>query len=667
MTEPFPGPEEARPDDRAAFELSAGDSAHGQRTVAGPVDPDPTQTSPGRPSAGFASTDPASPPDRAPFHGISPGPPAPSTSALPVAGGPLPRAPEPLDGPAPSAPGHPFGGRAPSSSQAPWAQPDAGRSESAPRYAGQLPAGQPYPTGPYAQPYPPGPPAGQPYPTGPYGQPYPTDPYGLQRSPYPKGGVPYAAPVLTPVAARRASSFPRLIAGLALLLLVFAAGYVVGSSGVASGPSGTASAPPSLVAVAPPTTAPGATTTAPGTTNGDPSAQPTQGNPTPAATSDPTPAGPGATVPPDAPADFNLYWQALQIVRDNFVDPSKLTDQNLVYGSIRGMVDALGDTGHSVFLTPDDLKAEQQDLSGTITGIGVLINDTSGSPVIVSVIDGSPALAAGLRTGDVIVAVDGTAVASLSSEQVISKIRGPAGTTVVLTIRHAGDTQTEDVTITRANITVPAVTWAMVPGTTIADIRVVQFSTGAAASAKQAIQDATAAGAQKIVLDLRGDPGGYVNEAVDLASQFVGSGTIYEEKDRAGNVKPIPATPGGLATSVPLVVLVDQGSASSSEICAGAIQGNNRGQLVGTTTFGTGTVLNTFNLPDGSAIRVGVLEWLTPTGQTIFGHGITPDVKVDLPNNGSIVEPTTLKTMTPAQFGASTDTQLQKAVQLLGQ
>ena len=205
----------------------------------------------------------------------------------------------------------------------------------------------------------------------------------------------------------------------------------------------------------------------------------------------------------------------------------------------------------------------------------------------------------------------------------------------MLSILHHGANEPTDISIERADVAVPASSWAMIPGTDTAVIQVLQFSSGSGDAATKDLQTALDAGAKQIVLDLRGNPGGYVNEAVKLASQFLDKGTVYEEQDRDGNVTPIDAQGGGIATQIPLVVLVDHGSASSAEIVAGALQGNDRAKLVGETTFGTGTVLNTYTLSDGSAIRLGVLEWLTPTGQTIFGKGITPDYVVSLPSDGT--------------------------------
>ena len=468
-------------------------------------------------------------------------------------------------------------------------------------------------------------------------------------------GPPITEPV-RPATEPSSARVGRVIAGLALLLVTFGAGYVLGNSQLSGTPSGIGQSPaPTLVAGASagPAAPPPGTTPGPGTSEAPP-------------TPEPSGIAPGTAVPPNVPSDFGVFWAALKLTQDNFVDTSKLTDQNLTWGAIRGMVDALGDTGHSIFLTPDQLKAEQDSLQGKLTGIGVIVDSRSGVPIVVSVIDGSPAAAGGIRPGDTIVAVDGQPVERMSVDQVVSAIRGPAGTTVTLTVRHAGETTTTDIALVRQEIKVPAVTWTMVPGTQIADIHVIQFSAGSGEAAKAAIQAARDAGATKIVMDMRGNPGGFVNEAVDLASQFIGDGVVYEEKDRSGTIKPVNGKPGGIAADLPVAVVVDFGTASSSEIFAGAIQGNNRGKVVGVQTFGTGTVLGTFNLPDGSAIRLGIIEWLTPKGETMFNKGITPDVEVQLPTGGAILEPGQLKTMTADQFAASTDTQLEKAVQLLG-
>lgn len=366
-----------------------------------------------------------------------------------------------------------------------------------------------------------------------------------------------------------------------------------------------------------------------------------------------------------APADFGLVWEALQIIRDHYVDRSSLTDQQLTYGAISGIVDALGDTGHSIFLTPADLAAEQQSLNGTISGIGAVLGQRAGQAIIVSVIPDTPADKAGLRSGDVILDVNGASVDGMTTEQIVALVRGDVGTQVTLTIQHAGDASPHDVTMTRAQITVPAVTWTMIPGTTIADVRLIEFSTGASDAVKTALQAALAGGATGFVLDMRSNPGGLVDEAVGVASQFLSSGVVYQREDSTGAKTPVPVNGGGLVTTQPLVVIVDEGTASSAEIVTGALQDNGRAKVVGVRTFGTGTVLNTFPLSDGSAVRLGVEHWLTPNGNLIFGNGITPDDVVQLPTDGSPLEPGDISAMTAAALAASGDAQMLQAIQMV--
>jgi carboxyl-terminal processing protease len=373
------------------------------------------------------------------------------------------------------------------------------------------------------------------------------------------------------------------------------------------------------------------------------------------------PGGPGDVIPADAPADFGVFWQALQLVKDKYVDTSKLGDENLTWGAIRGMVESLGDTGHTVFLTPDEVQAQTEQLSGRVSGIGIMVDTRSGVPLIISVFDGSPADKAGLRAGDLIVSVDGQPTERLTVDEVIGKVRGQAGTTVTLGIRHRDGT-TDEYPIVRAEIEVPQVSWAFVPGTKIADIRLAQFSQGAADGVRTALTEAVDQGATGVALDLRGNPGGLVDEAVAIASLFLPEGTVYQEEDRSGTRRSVTVTGSPVAPDLPVVVLADYGSASSAEILAAALQDNGRAQVVGQRTFGTGTVLNVFPLSDGSAIRLGVIEWLTPGGTGIFDTGITPDIEVALPADGTPTEPIELEDQTRREFRKGTDTQLQRAV-----
>jgi carboxyl-terminal processing protease len=370
-------------------------------------------------------------------------------------------------------------------------------------------------------------------------------------------------------------------------------------------------------------------------------------------------------VPSDAPADFGLFWEALGIVKDHYVDTSALGDENLTRGAIRGMVEALGDSGHTVYLTPDEVQAEVDALDGRVSGIGVSVDTRSGAPVIIAVFPGSPAAKAGLRPGDLIVSVDGKRADRAGLSDLLGRVRGAPGTSVTLGIEHPDGTR-EDVPMVREELSIPAASWSLVPGTTIADIQVTQFSNGAARETRRAVRQAIRAGATAIVLDLRGNPGGLVNEAIDVASMFLAPGdTVYQEQDRSGARQPVRTSGEPLAADLPMVVLVDAGSASSAEIVAAALHDNGRARVIGEPTFGTGTVLNLFPLSDGSAIRLGVIEWLTPVGASIFEGGIQPDQVVGLPSGALMLIPSELDSMDARGFRASDDAQLRRAARML--
>ena len=389
-------------------------------------------------------------------------------------------------------------------------------------------------------------------------------------------------------------------------------------------------------------------------------------SPAPSASA-PSAAPTAPSVPPGelTPADFDLFWEALDIVRQHYVDEGALTDENLTRGAIRGMVEALGDTGHTVYLTPDEVQAEIDSLDGRVIGIGVSVDTRGGVPMIIAVFPGSPAADAGLRAGDIIESVDGRRVDRLGVSELIDRVRGEPGTTVTLGIEHA-DGSREEVDIERAEVTIPPVAWSMVPGTTIADIGINQFSDGAGRGTRRALRRALADGATGIVLDLRGNPGGLVHEAIAVASLFLPTGsTVYQEEVRGGERTPVITRDEPVAGDVPLVVLVDEGSASAAEIVAAALHDNGRARLVGDRTFGTGTVLNFFPLSDGSAIRLGVLRWLTPVGTGVFETGVAPDIGVRLPETGVLLYPEALDGLDARAFRRSDDAQLRRAVRLL--
>lgn len=378
----------------------------------------------------------------------------------------------------------------------------------------------------------------------------------------------------------------------------------------------------------------------------------------------PTGAGPSGSATPEQ--EFDLIRQAWDDIHQNYVAASTLDDRALAYGAIDGLTEAVGDTGHTAFLTPEDRAANSSALSGSYVGIGVEVDTTdAGLPLIVGVFRGSPADAAGLHSGDVVTAVDDRPTTGEDLDTVVSWVRGEAGTAVTLTIQPADGGKIRDVRIVRADVKIEPVSWSMVAGTTTGMIRLEQFSTGAAAELRAAIGELKAAGADRLVFDLRGNPGGYVNEAVAVASEFLSSGTVYIERNAKGGEKASNVKPGGTATDIPLVVLVDGGTASAAEIVAGAIQDAGRVKIVGEQTFGTGTVLGEFPLSDGSALRIGTVEWLTPKGRVIWHAGIAPDVVVERAADLTPIVPDDLRTMSAAEVRSLRDPQVKKALELV--
>jgi carboxyl-terminal processing protease len=261
--------------------------------------------------------------------------------------------------------------------------------------------------------------------------------------------------------------------------------------------------------------------------------------------------------------------------------------------------------------------------------------------------------------------VDGVDVTSWSLNDIVDVIRGTAGTEVIITVLRAEEGTSQEIAVTRGEITVPAATWAMLPGTQVALIRLSEFSGNALDEITQAISEAKDAGAESLIVDVRNNPGGLLNQAIGVTSQFLKDGNVLQREDAQGKREAYPVLSDGLATDIPMVVLINRGSASSSEIFAGAIQDQNRGPVVGETTFGTGTVLETFALEDGSGLLLGTSQWLTANGRLIRKQGIEPDVTVEVPMGTDLLSPGQVQEMSPAELLESEDAQLLKALELL--
>lgn len=358
-------------------------------------------------------------------------------------------------------------------------------------------------------------------------------------------------------------------------------------------------------------------------------------------------------------------YNAWKIVNDNYVDPKAATTDGMVDGAIAGLVESIGDRGHSRYVSPKDAAAEHEALNGKYEGIGAFLSERDGYVIIAAPIEGSPAAAAGILPGDRVLSVDGTDVRADSISELQRKVRGPSGTTVTLLVQHEnGDRVT--LSITRASINIPSVTWKMLPND-IAYLHLSQFSAQATGDMQTALQAIRAANAKGMVLDLRNNPGGYVDQLMNVASEFLPENTtVLIEATRDGKRTPYITKGNGMARDIPLVVLINNNSASAAEILAGAIKANNRATLIGEATYGTATVLRSFSLDSGAEIQLGTTQWLTPDGQEVRGKGIAPTTEVVLGNLSDMLTPAAAAKLSTSELLASKDHQLVAALTLLG-
>src|SRR5215208_2827716 len=358
-----------------------------------------------------------------------------------------------------------------------------------------------------------------------------------------------------------------------------------------------------------------------------------------------------------------LYAEALDTIRKNYVDEKNIDPKKETYGAIKGMLETLGDDGHTRFLTPAEREQNDQSLSGTYVGIGVQLEEEKGEIVVAAPIQDSPAEKAGITTDDVLVAVDGKSVRGGDVSEVVENVKGPVGTEVELTVLHEGKKRSYD--LRRAEIDSPVVSWAVIPDSDVAVVFLSSFSDSSAQELQDAFQEARAAGAKRFILDLRNNPGGRLDQAVEMAGYFLKPGSVvYIRKDASGEREEIKVEGDPESTNAPLTVLVNGGSASSAEILAGALRDNGRATVIGETTYGTGTVLSEFALRDGSSILLGVAEWLTPDGDFIRETGIEPDIKVPLKNGAEQITPEGARDLSKGQT-LGRDAQLREAYKKL--
>jgi carboxyl-terminal processing protease len=334
----------------------------------------------------------------------------------------------------------------------------------------------------------------------------------------------------------------------------------------------------------------------------------------------------GAGVPDEE--FFGIFWEAWDILEQGFYGelPER---EDLPYAAIEGVIASTGDP-YTAFLDPVQAKIFKTDLQGGFEGIGATVRlGVDGRLLVVQPLPGWPAIEAGLRAGDIVLEVDGTALQGMSLYEAISLIRGPAGTNVRLLVEREEVDDPFEIEITRARIELPSVESRMLEDN-LGYVRLRDFGQTAGREIEKALKELDANDLDGLIFDLRGNRGGYLSVAVEVTSEFVGEGPILIERFRDGQERRYPVELGGRALDVPLVVLVDGGSASASEIAAGAIQDTGRGTLIGTTTLGKGSVQTVHDLSDGSELRVTIARWFTPNDREIHGVGLEPDIEIEL-------------------------------------
>jgi carboxyl-terminal processing protease len=332
---------------------------------------------------------------------------------------------------------------------------------------------------------------------------------------------------------------------------------------------------------------------------------------------------------------FKVFWETWQIVERDFYDKTQVDHQKLIYGAIKGMVDAVGDP-YTVYQTPAQREVSDTDLRGSFDGIGIQVDMKDNRLTVVAPIEGSPAEAAGFRPGDVVLEVDGKSLSGKTLNDTVGLIRGQRGTPVTLTVLRQGTNDPIQITVVRAEIKLKSVRVRMLDDQ-VGYVRISSFSASTGTEMANAVKNLIDQQARAIVVDLRNNPGGYLSTSVEASAQFVDPGTVvlYQQSGN-GDRKTYRTEGGGTASQLPLAVLVNKGSASASEIMAGALRDNGRAFLVGEKTFGKGTVQNVHELSDKSGLRVTTAQWLTPAEKPIQGVGILPDQVVELPPTATI-------------------------------
>lgn len=331
--------------------------------------------------------------------------------------------------------------------------------------------------------------------------------------------------------------------------------------------------------------------------------------------------------------DFKLFWQVWEMVSSEYVDKKAIDPQKMFYGAIAGMVAALGDP-YTVFLPPETQKSTKEEINGSFEGVGIQLGyDKEKRLAVIAPVKDTPADRAGIKPGDLILKIGDKEAFNLSLPEAVNLIRGPKGTTIALEIYHDGDAKAKTIELKRDTIVVKSVEFEeknSPRGKKVALIKLSRFGERTFSEWNQAVSETLASGPDAVILDMRNNPGGLLDGAVFIGSEFIKSGDIVLQENAKGERTPYKVNREGKLLGLPMIVLINKGSASASEIVAGAIQDLKRGKLIGETSFGKGTIQESQDLPEKTGIHITTAKWLTPLGRWIHLVGLTPDIKVEL-------------------------------------
>jgi carboxyl-terminal processing protease len=325
--------------------------------------------------------------------------------------------------------------------------------------------------------------------------------------------------------------------------------------------------------------------------------------------------------------DFDPFWETWEAVTTDYLERTKIDPQKLLYGAIGGMVDAVGDP-YTVFLDPDQNREFELSLSGTYEGVGIELDVRNDQLVVVAPIEGTPAQKAGVASGDKILEIDGISTATLTIQESVQKMRGAAGTSVVLRLQR--DKRAFDVKLTRAKITLKSVEFEDLGGG-IAKLKIIRFGDNTLSQWNEAVNKVVAGGFTKVILDLRNNPGGRLDHSISVAGDFVAKGSVILQQEKAsGKKQPFRSSEEAKLLDTKVTVLINKGSASASEIVAGALRDLRSVKLVGETTFGKGTIQTVADISEGAGLHITIAKWLTPDGTWVNQKGLKPDIEVKL-------------------------------------